>query len=306
MNILHVVDSWNLGGIGELVRNFQIHSQHQHNVKGYRGTMTSYLEEVGCQCWEGVPPETHNILIGHTVGGWSHENLFAWAKVRGMKTVECMHSIHASPTPPELVDAFVGMSNLATQANPQMTNRQTIYVIVNVDDFQREGSRNKIGKLCRLVAEKGPMEFVEIARAFPDEQFVLAGDGPLMGQIQAMRPPNLELLGMIRDFPAFYATLKLFVYPTKDECCSASVAMAMSAGVPIIVQNIPALKETTGDNAGFATTHDEFVSLVRYVLDHPKSGKLVAEGGLDWARDHFDVPVTIGVWDALVDKLVEK
>lgn len=307
--VIHTIDSLNIGGIQEMMLNLHKYSIHEHVAWGHRGTMAPYMDAAGMRIFEGGPPadEVFDIVVGHGVGGWSHKDTFSWAHERGMATVECLHSNHLSPTPPEDMDAFVGLSMLACESNTHLLQKlnilHAVYVPVDVSRFQASGERTKIGKLCRLVAEKSPLEFVEIARAFPNDQFVLAGDGPLMGQIQAMRPPNLELLGMIRDFPAFYATLKLFLYPTKDECMSASVAMAQSAGVLVICQDIPALRESTGGYAQFANSIDEFCEKTRWNLDNPNYRNDDVEMAQEWAWGHFDVPVTIGVWDKIINQL---
>lgn len=312
MNCIHTLDVWSIGGIQELVLNIHRFSKHRHDAWGHPSTHTPYMEAVGIVTWPGGPPKEmlesgyYSVCISHTVGGWSHKDVFTWAKQHNMGTIEVMHSNHLSPTPPELVDHFVGLSPTACAMNPQMKNRSVIYSVVDVPALLKHsetGNRTGIGKLCRLVHEKCPLDFVEIARHFPNEQFVLAGDGPLMGEVASRRPPNLELPGFVRDFPDFYSSLKLFVAPTRDECNSTAVAMAMSAGVPLIYQNITA-KEATGGHAVYANNVSEFVQLVGAFLENPMPFHDNSLNGKRWALDHFDVPVTVGAWDALCEGLL--
>lgn len=293
-----------------MMLNLHIHSRHEHAAWGYRGTMAPYMDAAGMKIHEGGPAadDHYDVVVAHTVGGWSDEGVSKWGRERGMKVIEVMHSNARSITPPEFVDHFVGMNNIATNLNLHMPNRSTIYVIVDVDKFSVEPTGPaKIGKLSRLVHEKGVLEFMEIARQFPDESFVLAGDGPLMEQIRLSKPANLELIGMIRDFPSFYASLILFVYPTKDECCSASVAMAQSAGVPIIAQDIPALRETTGGRtAGWAVTVEEFCGKIESDLCHLDDPDMLAyqANAVVWADLCFSPDVTVRAWDELIESLI--
>jgi glycosyltransferase involved in cell wall biosynthesis len=254
------------------------------------------MDEAGIKTWEGDITEEYDVCAGHTVGAWSHEGLFKDAKSKGQKTVEIMHSIYKSPTPPELVDMFVGVSHLATDANLQMPATTTLYPYIPTAKFGWEKG-NKIGKLCRFASEKCPLEFVEIAKQFPQEQFIMAGDGPLMPEVKRLAPPNLELPGMIRKFPEFYDQLKLFVHPARDETCSVAVAMAQISGLPIICSDIPGLRESTGGWADYVKDIPEFVAIVRDFLEIPDSFRDSALGSQTWAEHAFS---TLKQWDAMI------
>ena len=255
--------------------------------------------------WTGGPPADvpYDVVVGHGVGGWSYNDTFNWAKTRGCKTVECMHSNARSLTDPSLVNAFVSLNHIADRLNLHMPNRRVIYAIIETDEFLVARYTQYIGRLSRLAQEKRPGDFVELARKFPGERFILAGDGPEGDRIRANAPGNLELTGTIRDFPGFYGRLKLFVFPTQDECCCASVAMAQAAGVPCIVQDIPPLRETTGGYAAFCNGPGAFENAVRYFLEDPGHFRELALKGWEWAREKFSVKTTVGAWDNLLESL---
>jgi len=302
--VLHALDSWNIGGIQELVLLISRHSKHKHDVWGGRGTMSPIMDAEGITTWEGGPPADakYDVYVGHGVGGWSYNNSFRWAKDRGMRTVEVMHSNAKSQTDPSLTDRFVGLSRLAASISGHHKDVRVIYAIVEVDKYARQDPKY-IGRLSRLAPEKRPMTFVDLARKFPSEKFAIAGDGALMNDVRRNAPPNLDVLGMIRDFPAFYSSLRLFVFPTKDECCCTSVAMAQAAGVPVICQNIAALQETTGSTASLASTDAEFSDRVADYIRNPTPYEEMAVLGKIWARASFSPEVVSGKWDALIDEL---
>ncbi len=310
MNLLHGLDVWSVGGIQEYVLLIQRYSRHHSDCWGVPSTMAPYLEAEGCVIWPGGPPQElqdnhyYSVFIGHGVAGWSWNDGFRWAKERGMRTVECVHSNARVLTDPSLVDAFVSLNHIADVLNSHMPNRRVIYGVVEVDKFNRKGLHNKIGRLSRLASEKRPQDFVELARQFPYEQFVLAGDGVLYNQLFSSAPANCALPGMLRDFPEFYAQLKLFVFPTQDEACCVSVAMAQAAGIPVICSDIPPLRETTGGFATFCRSPSEFRSAVANYLEAPIPHVELAEQGRAWVRSHFAPEVTVGAWDALVESLV--
>lgn len=304
MNVLHSLDSWNIGGIQEYALLVKQHSVHRHDVMGGSGTMTPYLREENMITWSHGPPpsEAHyDVVIGHTVGGWSHDNLFSWAKKRGMKTIETMHSNAKSPTSPTLVDAFIGMNSITTALNTQYDDRHTIYGVCS--EFAEERRGNLIGRMSRLAEEKRPRDFVAIARQMPDLSFVMAGEGAEYIWCMENRSDNLWIAGTVRNFPAFFRLLCLFVFPTKDECCCMSVAMAQMAGVPVVCQDIPPLRETTGGHALFAVDVADFCKKIRYAIGAPDQVAGMAKDAQDWARSKFSPENTVGRIDALVSRL---
>src|SRR5258708_16151315 len=113
MNILHRIDATNIGGIAELILRLHMHDKANHHaVWAYPGSMEKIMTDQGLIQWDSVPEHLLNekffdVCVGHTVGGWSYDDTFDWAKSHGMKTVEVMHSIHKSPTNPSFVDGFI-------------------------------------------------------------------------------------------------------------------------------------------------------------------------------------------------------
>lgn len=308
MNILHCLDNSNIGGIQELVLNLYLHDKaNHHDFWAADGTMAPIMREAGMMLWNGGPPQElqdtrfYQVVVGHTVGGWSHRDLFTWAKERGAKTIEVMHSNAKSPTPPELVDAFIGLNSIAVDMNRQMKHGATIYAVVDVDKFHMAENAQYIGRLSRLVEEKRPFDFVRIAERFPDEKFSLAGDGELYTRMLSSAPLNLFMPGMVRNFPAYYSTLRLFVFPTKDECCCVSVAMAQAAGVPVICQDLPSLRETTGGFAVFCNTPEEFAAQVGHFLNDGVPFYQMGGKGREWARSHFAPKIVVEQWQKVID-----
>lgn len=307
MRILHCLDNSNIGGIQGLILNLHENSIHDHEFWAADGSMAPYMRSRGMLLWNSGPPtgRVYEVVVGHTVGGWSYQDTFRWARQRGAKTVEVMHSNATSPTPPGLVDAFVSLNRIADGMNPNMPNRSTIYGIVEAGKFTG-GRGERVGRLSRLAGEKRPQDFVTIASRIPEAKFVMAGDGPMFSLLRSQAPPNLEMVGNVTNFPAFYGGLRLFVFPTQDECCCISVAMAQAAGIPVICQDIAPLRETTGGFAFFASSVEGFVETARYALFDPGGQALAeeyAQHGLDWAVRMFGVEETVGRWDVLINRL---
>jgi glycosyltransferase involved in cell wall biosynthesis len=311
IRVLHSLDNSHLGGIQSMIFSLYNMSKHEHQFWAADGTMAEEMRAAGMRLWNRdsgdnpTPDDKFDVVIGHTVGGWSHHNLSGWAHDRGAKIVECMHSPAHSPTPPEDLDGFVAVGNSALSPNMHMPKAVCIYPPLDVGSFNQSIRGSAIGRMSRLVQEKRPIDFVILANNFRSEQFILAGDGNQFGYLRDQNIPNVAMIGWIRDFPRFYSTLKLFVFPTQDECNSMSVARALAAACPIICQDTGTLRETTGGFAWYARDIPEFSSRIQAFLDDPSSYQLVPQA-LQWVWDHYDKKVTIdNGWDPYLSDIAE-
>ena len=305
MKILHSIDVMHTGGIGDYILNlFKYDKVNEHTVCCNRGGgLDAEADELGLKY---VHPDSYtpDVVVAHTVGGWSHENLFTWARSVGAKTIEAMHSNAASPTPVGLVDVFVGLNHIATHLNQIMKRRETIYGIVETDNFFRHADDvrvgKSIGKLSRMVSEKGTMEFLKIASLLPDYNFHLAGSGTLWDVVTRNKTNNVKLYGSIRgDQPMFYAALDLFIFPTRDECCCISVAQAQAAGVPVICQDLESLRETTGGYAVFCDSPEGMAEEIKRYYRDPKSFEDIAIDGKTWVQEKFSPKNIVHQWQNL-------
>ena len=314
MRILHNLDNSHYGGIQEMIYVLYKHSRHRHDFWAYDGTMAPEMRAAGMTLLAGGPDpwEDYNVLVGHGVGGWSYDGGFTHARSEGLKTIEVIHSNARSQTNPSLCDAFVSISPLVDRLNQHMPNRRVIYGPID-DRFLYECQRpdaDQIGRLSRLVEDKNPRPFVELARHFPSEKWVIAGgkiasaeSEAYYNMIAASAPPNLTMAGYVRDFVEFYSHLKLYVYHTRDECNCMSVNMAMIAGIPVICLNLPQLVETTGGHCTYCAEH-EFVGAIDAFLSNSTPFKEKAEEGKIGAKAHGGREATVGVWDTLCESLV--
>lgn len=290
LKILQSIDTMGVGGIQEHIRLLAQYSMHEHAVTAYMGPIGEEMVAEGFWVGEGLPPnaESYDIVQAHTVGGWQ-SSILEWGKEHGMKTVEVMHSNAASITPPEWVDALVCLNGIAYNLNKERFPKSLIIpAIVEYEKLPKKPKGNLIGRLSRLVEEKRPDHFAEVARRCPDLEFILGGDGVMLEELQKKAPSNIQFAGLIRNFPNFYKDLKVFLYPTKDDCCSAVVAMAMASGVPVITYDIPSMRDVFGDLVWYAQGLDDLHLVLRHVLGWNQQVQDRIEMGLEFAK-RFDV-----------------
>jgi glycosyltransferase involved in cell wall biosynthesis len=111
-----------------------------------------------------------------------------------------------------------------------------------------------VGMLHRLIPQKGVEEFLHATRhcrewGREDILFVIAGEGPLRGEVEAeaLHAPNLRYLGYLDPPDEYLAALDVFVQPSRSEGLSLALLQAMRAGRPIIATRVGATQETVED-----------------------------------------------------------
>lgn len=109
-----------------------------------------------------------------------------------------------------------------------------------------------VGFAARLVERKGWREFLDavarVAAATPT-YFLVAGDGEERDEVAAfVRKRGLQstgrLLGHVSEMSQFYPALDCFVSPPHWEPHGLSHLEAQSYGVPVVVSDVPGLKDT--------------------------------------------------------------
>lgn len=100
-----------------------------------------------------------------------------------------------------------------------------------------------IGSVTRLSPQKAPRDFVqaaaEVAQRYPQAYFMMVGDGPLRGEVEALAAQlgiadRLVLTGLRRDVPELMAAFDLFALSSLWEGLPRVLPQAMATSLPIV------------------------------------------------------------------------
>ncbi|WP_119072342.1 glycosyltransferase [Aggregatilinea lenta] len=168
-----------------------------------------------------------------------------------------------------------------------------------------------VGSVCRLIEQKGLMDglrgFAQVARDVPEAHYVLAGDGPLRGALEAEAiqlgvADRVHFLGWRDDARAVMSALDLLLAPSLWEGFGLVFLEAMALGVPILSTCVSAIPEVVidGETGWLVPPHDADAVAValREALVHPPLLMARGRAGRQRLETHFTV-------ERMVDQTVE-
>jgi glycosyltransferase involved in cell wall biosynthesis len=110
-----------------------------------------------------------------------------------------------------------------------------------------------IGWIARVTGVKNPLRALEIAKRFPDSQFLLAGGGDLLEQVREQAPQNTKVLGWT-DAPKLFAASDIILSTSENEGMPIALIEAQLASKPVVATNVGGVAEVVINNkTGFVT-----------------------------------------------------
>lgn len=185
----------------------------------------------------------------------------------------------------------ITVSNAARNELVEYIPSHRIVTIYNGVDYQRfsgfsrhdsrislefSGDDLVVGVVARLIMEKGIASLLKAASLLkpiqPNIKFVIVGDGPHRRNFESYsRALNLEssviFTGYRSDIPYLMAGWDLFVLPSLSEGFSVSVLEAMAAKLPVIVSDLPSMREmVVQGKGGYLVSSDDAPALAAAIL----------------------------------------
>jgi glycosyltransferase involved in cell wall biosynthesis len=110
-----------------------------------------------------------------------------------------------------------------------------------------------IGWIARVTGVKNPLRALEIAKLFPDAQFLIAGGGDLLEQVRAQAPKNTKVLGWT-DAAKLFASTDIILSTSENEGMPIALIEGQLASKPVVATNVGGVAEVVLNNkTGFVT-----------------------------------------------------
>lgn len=151
-----------------------------------------------------------------------------------------------------------------------------------------QGDGVRVGWLGRMVGVKDPQLALDIARAMPEVEFLIAGGGELLEEIRSAAPSNAKILGWINRGDLLAAS-DVILMTSKSEGMPLAAIEAQLVGLPVIAPNVGSLSEVILDKQTgevVKRTIIEFVSAISNLIEsqelrekYSSEAKVVTEKG---------------------------
>jgi glycosyltransferase involved in cell wall biosynthesis len=187
----------------------------------------------------------------------------------------------------------IGIEDVVTPGIPS-----DILMDIEKVQTQKEAKPSSLLFVGRLQPSKGVFELVEIFKRLvsqnPELKLTIVGEGDVSARLkEKIKESNLEdnilLTGSLpyKEIFKHYRRSTLFVFPSKSEVFPLVSIEAMASGLPVVVSDIPSLRESTGGNAVLLPPDDldMWVKTLNSLLKDREQREKLSRKGLHWARD---------------------
>ena len=154
----------------------------------------------------------------------------------------------------------------------------------------------------RIVPHKGVEHFIEAARYVPDARFLIAGGGSSLEPMKRLAismgvAERVRFLGRVSDerLPEVYAACDVFALPSVSrlEAFGIVALEAMSTGKPVIVADIPGVREMIEDGRDGLIADPmnprDLAEKIRRLLSDPEARRTMGARGREKVLESFSI-----------------
>jgi glycosyltransferase involved in cell wall biosynthesis len=164
-----------------------------------------------------------------------------------------------------------------------------------------------IGWIARVTGVKNPMRALEVARAIPNAQFVIAGGGDLLADVKTAAPANVSVIGWAKAEDLFGAS-DVILSTSENEGMPVALIEAQLAGKPVVATNVGSVSEVIADGeTGLVTDKrtDSLVGALNTLIQDPSKCAAMSTSAASRANSLFSVDRMINAHIALYKSIVK-
>ncbi len=177
----------------------------------------------------------------------------------------------------------------------------------------------RVGMVARMNAHyKNHSGFLRIAAAIhkqlTDVEFVLAGDGPLRGELERQAEAlglgkHTIFLGDRRDIPSVLAAIDVAVLTSDSESLSNVILEAMAARLPVVAYDVGGNAELINDERGTlvsAGNEDEFAAAILRLLANGGLRERLGANAREFVEENFHLDRVCRRYEELYVRLLNR
>lgn len=159
--------------------------------------------------------------------------------------------------------------------------------------------RKHILFLSRMIPSKNPFLFIDLAKIFPNEKFIMIGKGPLENKIKrtVKSIDNIEYIEWVDSkdelFSKYIAKSKLLLHTAKKDPIGYVIPEALSVGVPVLATSFTGASDFLPNKWVMDMNISTWQLAISYILDNldeaiKKSNKIFINEHLDIRDIYFN------------------
>lgn len=165
-------------------------------------------------------------------------------------------------------------------------------IISQADKLKKHRQRSTICMLGKVVHQKNPELFNDIAKEFPEVDFVWIGGGPLEEKLDS---PNVEITGWLTRVQAIAKIMEsdIFLFPSAWESLSIALMEVMYIGKPCVVSKADGNRDVIQSNYNgyVCDTKEEYVHAISELLENSEIAKQYGQQARQDIIDKYNVNV---------------
>jgi len=176
-----------------------------------------------------------------------------------------------------------------------------------------------VGMMARLFPVKNHVMFLHAAalinKTIPETRFVLLGDGPLRGHLEALREElglgsKVIFFGAQGDVGTYISVFDVAVLTSDTEGCSNSLLEAMALGKPVVATNVGGNREIIhhGETGLLVPRGDAqaFAEAVLRLIKNPDMAQTIGQKAREMVVARFDPMTMVRQYESLYEKTLRE
>ena len=169
---------------------------------------------------------------------------------------------------------------------PKLSDRSKV-----VEKFSLNSDRLNVLWMGRLTRVKRPDRVIELAKHFPGVNFIIAGDGELRAELEAMASSNVYFLG-VQNSDEMFSLADIVLLTSDSEGMPLTLIEGQMAGVPAIATDVGSVSEIVEHEVtGLVTSTqiEQIISSLGQLLGDSMLRSTMAKNAKERALDSFSI-----------------